>query len=186
MLKFMSRPSLSKLGWIFLRYGNFTFGGGTATITVIDRELIERRGLIRPDQARLSFALARLTPGTNLLAYCTAAGWLTRGLPGAFVSLIASSLPCSLAAVIVTVLYEAMVRQPAWVIAMHGAMAAAVGVMIATGWTIIRPFRKSTSILRIVIFSAGACALALAGVSPIQILLAAALFGCIFPGAQSS
>jgi hypothetical protein len=63
---------------------------------------------------------------------------------------------------------------------------AAVGVMIATGWTIIRPFRKSTSILRIAVFSAGACALALAGVSAIQILLAAALLGCIFPGAQSS
>src|SRR5438270_441039 len=58
MLKFMSRPSLSKLGWIFIRYGNFIFGRGTATITVIDRELIERRGMIRPDQARLSFALA--------------------------------------------------------------------------------------------------------------------------------
>jgi hypothetical protein len=40
--KLVKRPSLAKIGWILLRYGNLTFGGGTATIAVLDREIVER------------------------------------------------------------------------------------------------------------------------------------------------
>lgn len=182
----MKRPSLATLGWILLRYGNLTFGGGTATITVLDREIVERRDLVLRDQAALSFALARLTPGTNLLAYCAAVGWLMRGLPGAFVALVAASLPCSLAAVLVTVLYEWWIHKPLFAIAMHGAAAAAVGVMFATGWTILRPLRTSVSIYRLVLFSGGACALAVTGFSPLAILIGAGLIGCMFPGTHSA
>jgi chromate transporter len=182
----MKRPSLSFIGWIILRYGNLTFGGGTATITVLDREIIERHEFVQRDQAVLSFALARLTPGTNLLAYCTAVGWLMRGLPGAFVALVASSLPCSLAAVLVTVLYEWWIHKPLFAIAMHGASAAAVGIMFATGWTILRPLRTSVSIYRLVLFSGGACALAMTGFSPLVILIGAALIGCAFAGTQTA
>jgi chromate transporter len=148
---------------------------------VLDREIVERRDFVQRDQAALSFALARLTPGTNLLAYCTAIGWLMRGLPGASVALVA--LPCALAAVLVKVLYEWWIHKPLFAIAMHGAAAAAVGVMFATGWTIWRPLRASVPIYRLALFSGGACALAMTGFfasgdphwrSPY----------CVFPGTQ--
>jgi chromate transporter len=129
----MRRPSLTTLSWIFLRHGGFTFGGGSATVAVLDRELIERRNLIRRDQAVLSFALARLTPGTNQPAYCTAVGWLLVAYLARSLLWVASSLPRSLAALLVTVLYDGLVRKPLFAIAMHGAVAAAVGVMFATG-----------------------------------------------------
>jgi chromate transporter len=180
----MARPSFKTLSWIFLRYGNFTFGGGTATIAVIDRELIERHQLIRRDQAALSFALARLTPGTNLLAYCTGTGWLARGLPGAIAALIASSLPCSLAVVLVTVLYDWSIRKPLVATAMHGAIAAAVSVMLATGWTIVRPYRATLSRKRLGLLLGSSCALAAWRVSPLTILLAAASIGFFFPEEQ--
>ncbi len=35
----------------------------------------------------LCFALGRLTPGTNLLAFSTGVGWLLRGMAGAVASL---------------------------------------------------------------------------------------------------
>jgi chromate transporter len=34
-----------------------------------------------------------LTPGTNLLAFCTGIGWLLRGLSGALIALLAASVP---------------------------------------------------------------------------------------------
>ena len=40
------------------------------------RELFEKRKWISNDDFTLCFALARLTPGTNLLAFCTGWGWL--------------------------------------------------------------------------------------------------------------
>ena len=53
----MNRASFKVLSWIFLRHGNLTFGGGTATIAVLDREIIDQRNLVHRDQAALAFAL---------------------------------------------------------------------------------------------------------------------------------
>lgn len=180
---FMLRPSIARLVWIFLRFANFTFGGGTATTVVIDQEIVERQKLVSRDTARLSYALARLTPGTNVLAYCTGIGWKMLGFPGALAALIASSVPCSLFAVLVTVLYEVLIKRPAVMIAMHGAIAAAIAVMFATGWTIVRPLRQSVTKIRFVVLTSGAFVVSRLGVPPMQILLGAALLGCLLPGA---
>ena len=175
------RPSIAKLVWIFLRYANFTFGGGTATTVAIDQEIVGRQKLVGADTARLSYALARLTPGTNVLAYCAGIGWKMRGFPGAISALIVSSVPCSLFAVLVTVLYEVLINRQAMRVAMHGAIAAAIAVIFATGWTIIRPLRQSVSKARILVLTSAAFVVSMLGVSPIQVLLGAALVGCLLP-----
>jgi chromate transporter len=109
-----------------------------------------------------------------------------RGLPGALATLIAASLPCSLAAVLVTILYQSWIQKPLFAIAMHGAAAAGIGIMFATGWTILHPFRKTVPTAHFVLLSAGACALAVRGLSPLSILLLAALIGCAFPGKRNA
>ena len=63
---------------VFARYANLTWGGGSATISVIHEQIVLKRRWISELQFDVAFALSRLTPGTNLLAFCTAAGWLTR------------------------------------------------------------------------------------------------------------
>jgi chromate transporter len=181
MILVMNRPSLPRLGWIFFRRGNFTFGGGTATIAVLDQEMIERRQFVSREEAMLTFGLARLTPGTNLLAYSAALGWLTRGPLGAWVALSAASLPCSLLAIILTMLYDSWLRKPLVATAMQGAIVAAIAVMFATGWTLIRPLRANASAVKILFFSTGACVAALAGVPPIRVLLLAVLLGFAWP-----
>lgn len=177
----MLRPSIARLVWIFLRYANFTFGGGTATTVVIDEEIVERKKLVSRDTTRLCYALARLTPGTNVLAYCAGIGWKMRGFSGALSALIAASVPCSLFAVLVTVLYEVLIKRPMVMIAMQGAIAAAIAVIFATGWTIIRPLRQSVSKTRLVVLTSAAFVTSMLGVPPIQILLGAAILGCLLP-----
>jgi chromate transporter len=54
----------------------------------------------------LCFAPARLTPGTNLLAFCIGVGWILRRLPGAVVALLAGSIPCTLMVVVATALFD--------------------------------------------------------------------------------
>src|SRR5258706_14603515 len=88
-------PSLTDLIRAFVRYGIFTCGGGSPPIAVLQDELVDRRRWLNHEPFQLSYALSRVTPGTNLLAFCTAAGWLLRGWTGALVSLPAASIPCS-------------------------------------------------------------------------------------------
>ncbi len=177
----MDRPSLRQLGLVFLRYGNWTFGGGSATVAVLQTELIDRKQWVDPETFSLSFGLARLTPGTNLLSFGTGIGWLLRGTNGALVALFAGSIPCSLVALIVTALYENWSRNAWVVVGLRGALASAVGVMIATGWTLIRPFWKGLSPVRFVLFTGGAFALALYGLTPIRVLFLAATVGLLWP-----
>jgi chromate transporter len=177
----MARPTLRQLGTLFLRHGNWTFGGGSATVAVLQTELIERRAWVDRETFSLAFGLARLTPGTNLLAFAVAIGWLLRGIRGAVVTLIAGSLPCSLVVLLVTALYEFWSHNHIVQIGLRGALASAVGVMIATGWTLIRPHWKGLSILRFAVFTGGAVALAMYGLTPIKILLLAAFIGVLSP-----
>jgi Chromate transporter len=65
----MSSPPLRSLAAVFLRHGNMTFGAGSATIATLHREIITKRGWVTQRQSDLTYALSRLTPGTNLLAF---------------------------------------------------------------------------------------------------------------------
>ena len=79
----MSALSLRRLLFLSLRVGNSTFGGGEPTMAVFQRELVGRRGWLSPEQYGLAYGLARVTPGTNVLAFCAAAGWQLLKWPGA-------------------------------------------------------------------------------------------------------
>jgi chromate transporter len=135
----MPRPTLGLIASVFLRYGNWTFGGGSATVGVLQSELVNKRKWVSQETFSLSFALARITPVTNLLAFGTGIGWLLRGVGGTISALLAGSIPCSLVVLIVTALYESWHQNRVVAVGLLGALAAAVGVMIATGWTLIRP-----------------------------------------------
>ncbi len=178
----MTRPCLRSLLWIFLRHGNLTFGGGSATIAELERELVERREWVSQDQSRLSYALSRITPGTNLLAYCVGVGWLLRGATGAVGALLAASIPCSALAVVVTALYEYWSRNALASVALRGALVAAVAVTLATGWTLIRPYRGFIPWYKIVFGSGSSLALAWFGITPLRVLLLAAMVGLFWPG----
>src|SRR5215831_15984955 len=88
-------PSLFRIAQVFTRYANLTFGGGSATIAVLREQALTRHNWISDLQFQLAYGLSRLTPGTNLLAFCTAVGWMVRRTPGAIVALAAASIPCS-------------------------------------------------------------------------------------------
>jgi chromate transporter len=175
-------PRLGEIAGVFARYANLTFGGGSATIGVLQHEIETKRPWITRDQFRLCYGLSRLTPGTNLLAFCTAVGWLGRGWPGAVVALAAASLPCSLIAVAVTALFEVWMRNP-WVkAALHGALAAAVGIIFYTCWHLTRSSLRRSNWFRLACVLVGSIVMQrVLAIAPIRVLLVAAVVGAIWP-----
>jgi len=67
------------------------------------------------------------------------------------------------------------------VVGLRGALAAAFGVRVAAGWTLILPFWKSITIPRFVFITGGALVLGLLTISPIRILFLAAFAGFLRP-----
>ena len=179
-------PSLRQIASLFARFGNLTFGGGSATIAVLHRELIERRQWLPEEQFEMSFALSRLTPGTNLLALCTSVGWLLRKLGGAVIALMAASIPCALIVVAVTVAFSKWQSDPFAQSAIHGAIAAAVSITVHTCWTLAKPHYKTGARLRVTFIAIAAFLLHVAiGLSAVQVLLLAAIAGFLLPGEQA-
>ena len=180
------RPSLASIADVFTRYGNFTLGGGSATSAVIHGQVVTRRHWVTDQQFGLCYALGRLTPGTNVLAFCTGIGWLLRGLPGALVALLAASIPCTLIVIIITALFREWQGNATAQAAIHGAVAAAVAITAKTSWTIAGPVYRSGARLRVVIIGAVAFGLyVVLGVPAIYVLLGAALVGAFLPVPKS-
>src|SRR5262249_47113283 len=126
----MGNPSLSAMGRVFARHGNLTFGGGSATIATLHPEIVERHRWLEQHPFDVACAISRITPGTNLLAFSTAVGWILRGWSGAVITLVTGSIPCATLAIGLTAFYELWQGNPTAQTALRGAFAATVGVML--------------------------------------------------------
>lgn len=180
------RLPLRRIASVFGRYANLTFGGGDATTATLHREIVEQRGWVDERRFGLCFALARLTPGTNMLAFCTGMGWVMRGIPGALVALLAASVPSSILAIVVTIFFHRWSHGNISTLAIGGAMAAAVGITAVACWTIARPHIDRHAWLRPLLLVAGGFVLnGVLGVSPLTVLLLAAAVGFLLPAEKT-
>jgi chromate transporter len=129
-----------------------------------------------------SFALGRLTPGTNLLAFRVGIGWTLRRWSGAIVALLAASIPCTAMVVVLTALFSRWQGNPYAQAAIKGAIAAAVAITVKTVWTIVHPHYRSGNQVRVVLIGALAFALhVFVGLTPIDVLLIAVVVGFLLP-----
>src|SRR5579864_415989 len=101
----MSKPRLMETARLFFRVGSTAFGGGDPTIAILQREFY-RRDWLSPEKFAIAFGLARLTPGTNVLAFCAAAAWYILGLAGALAAVLAITIPASILVVWLTRAYD--------------------------------------------------------------------------------
>lgn len=173
-------PTLTKLALIVARDSNLTFGGGTATSEVLRRSLVTRGWITDTDHRQL-YALSRLTPGTNLLAYCTGIGWQTRGTAGATVAWLASSLPSSILSLGVRAAFERLAASPAFAVLVLLGMSVAVALLSASAWHLAKPYFTWPSARRSSALGLVAMLLVTVGMVPIHILLLAAAFGSLWP-----
>jgi chromate transporter len=178
----MTRPSLGRLTRAFLHIGNTTFGGGDTTMAALQREFIDRRGWITQEDYAVAFSLARITPGTNVVAFCAAVGARIAGVRGAIAGVLAETAPSAAIAVLITWGYEAWRTNRTAMAAIVGASAAVAGMMFASVWLLLRPHLKPSwrSIRWMAVFAAAFLAGWRFGVTPLPIIGIAALTGLMW------
>lgn len=178
---------LCELAVALVRKANFTYGGGSATIATLHRDLVERREWVTEEPFQLSYALSRLTPGTNLLAFEACIGYVLRRKRGALIALLAGSIPCALMALAATAVYDAWSHDTVVRVAIRGALAAAVAVTIMTGVVLIRPHWRTAGRAKLVVFVCGAFAtVEFTHLNPLVVLLASGAAGLLWPTRSQS
>jgi chromate transporter len=174
----MPQPSLKRLTWIFLRVGNLTFGGGDPTMAALHSELVVARRWLTAEQYALIYGLARITPGTNLVAFSAAAGWQILGWMAAILAVLAMTVPSSVVVVLLTSGYQVFNSNPLAMAAIGGMLAAASGMMATAAWQLLRPeIRVGRRLRAAVLFLASLGASLGFSMSPIAVLGLAALVG---------
>ncbi len=173
----MARPRLTALTRLFARVGVTVFGGGDPTIAILQREFY-RREWLSPEKFAIAFGLARLTPGTNVLAFCAAAGWYILGVGGALAAVLAITIPASVLVVWLTRAYDLTLHNRLAQSIANALLAAAVGTMIGAALLLVRTQCKPGRWLRPVAISTGAFLLAfVVRLTPRQVIGIAALAG---------
>ena len=177
----MVQLSLACLTAIYLRIGSLTFGGGDPTMAALQNELVERRRWLPPAHYGLVYALARVTPGTNVLAFSAGTAWQLLGWRGAVAAVLAVTLPSAVLAVLLTAGYDALRHYPRAMAAIGGTLAAAVGMMVTGAWQLLSADLASRDVhraLRAVVLAGGALLLSFAlHFSPVAVLALAAAAG---------
>ena len=175
-----SRPPLGVLAWLVTRDANKTIGSGMASIELL-RGTLERRGWLDDREHGVLNAVARFTPGTNVLAYLAALGWSYHGAAGATLAVIGGSVPGS---VIVTLLTAAAASVDRWRtvrVALTVATLVAGGLVLANAWSLVRPYIRGARVGWTLASVALAAALNLAGFTPVRVLLVLAIWGILTP-----
>lgn len=156
----------------FARAGNLTLGGGQPMIAELQRRVITERRWLPPQDFGLLYSIARITPGTSILAFIAAMGTRIRGPFGGVIAVIAGSLPASLVIWGMTISYDRWSSNPTVAAAMLGAMAAVVALILSSAWQLASPYRRDLPLLAL--FLVALYAGLANSASPVTILLLAA------------
>jgi chromate transporter len=173
------RPSLATIAALFFRIGNKTFGSGAATVVLLSRD-IEGRGWLPRWQLDLFYAVARIVPGTNVLAFIAACAHAVRGWPGAIAAVLALSVPASGVVVLLTLAYQRWHDHPVGGAAVGAAMASIVGIIAGAAWMLAWPRFLPGERIRTAALVIGAAVLSI-WISPLPVIALGAIAGFFWP-----
>jgi chromate transporter len=175
----MSKPSIRALAWLVCRDVNGTMGGGNAALELIRRRLAKHGWLDAADHALL-VAVSRLTPGTNILAYCMALGWRMYGAGGSVVALLAGSVPKAVLVWMMSATLVTIDRYRSVQALLAAGTVVAVWLVFLAAWQLIRPYLAESRRALAIAVGAVCAALILLDVTPVRILLVSAALGALW------
>jgi chromate transporter len=162
-----------QLFWTYLKIGTFTIGGGYVMLSMIEREVVERRRWINHEEFMNMIALAQAAPGLIAVNSAIFIGWRIGGWRGVIATVLGAVLPSFLIILAIAMVFQDYKDLPAVEAVFKGIRPAVVALIAAP---LVRMARSSkitwgTAIVPI----AGALLIWLAGLSPVWIILATVL-----------
>ena len=133
-MRHRSAEAVPLVAWTayFLRLGTLGFGGPIALSAAMQRDLVEERRWIAPEEYKEGLALAQLAPGPLAAQLAMYLGWLRGGVLGATITGVAFVSPSFLMVLVLAWLYLRFGGLP-WMQAAFYGIGAAVIAIIARG-----------------------------------------------------
>lgn len=164
---------------MFFKIGFFTIGGGYAMLPLIQKEVVEKKQWLSEQDFIDMLAITQSIPGIIAVNISVFLGYKIQKLKGAFVAALGCILPSFIIILIIAYFFIEYKDNEHIVNIFKGIRPAIVAMIAVAVWKMIRniPFSIQTSIIIII----GTLLIWLCAISPIYIIIIAALWG-IFHG----
>lgn len=169
----MEQARLRELFWTFFKIGIFTFGGGFAMISLIEREIIEKRGWLPKDEFTDLLTIAQSAPGPIALNTAVFIGFKTRGYKGALSSIFGVVIPSFVILLLIAIYFASVKDNPVIAAAFNGMRPVVIALILAPVISLARAMSPPFIVLAIILSGV----LWYFGFSPIYPLLASAAVG---------
>lgn len=179
-------PSMRELARAWFDVSTQSFGGGTSTLFMIRRILVDRLGWITLREFTESWALCQLSPGIHLVAFAGLLGQRIAGLRGVLVSVAGLMVPAAIITAILTAGFGQIAQHPLTVAALAGIAPVsggmAIGLALTTASSVMH--RGRLAIVDVAVIAAAFVFLTASSQLTIAVIVAAGLFGAVFLGRQ--
>ncbi len=135
---------LLPLFWAWLSIGGQSFGGGSSTLFLIRRVLVEQRGWVSDDEVTKTWAICQIVPGINLLALTTLLGWRLSGVWGIVAALGGLLVPSVTITIVATAIYRSVQHLGVVHAALRGIIPATIGLGILMSWQLAHPLLRTS------------------------------------------
>jgi chromate transporter len=138
------RPSISQIGFFFLKVGAVLYGGGYVLLAFLEQGLVQQHAWLTRQQLLDAVAIGQFTPGP-VLSTATFIGYILGGVPGAVVATVGIFLPSFVyVALLARVLFR--LRQSVWIasfldavnvcaVALMAGVTVRLGIDALRGWS---------------------------------------------------
>lgn len=171
---------LFDLFWTFCKIGALTFGGGYAMLPLIQREIVENKKWSTEKEILDYYAVGQCTPGVIAVNTATFIGYKLRGIIGGIVATIGVIFPSIVIILIIAAFLQNFADLAIVQSAFAGIRVAVVALIITTVVKLIKSSIKDY--LGVIIAIIAFVISAFIGLSPVYVVIAAALTGFISKG----
>lgn len=123
----------------FLKVGLLGYGGGPASIPLVQKEVVDLQGWMTETEFADSLAMGNALPGPIAVKMSVYVGYRVAGLPGAVLALLGMTGPGIVLMALFSLVYLKVKDHPKVMAALKGARPAVVGLLIWTAYDLGKP-----------------------------------------------
>lgn len=166
-----------ELIWSFFKIGIMTFGGGYAMLPIIQRELVEKKQWATEEEILNYYAIGQCTPGVIAVNTATFIGNKRKGALGGFLATFGVVLP---SLIIISVIAAVLTNFAEITYVQHALAGIRVAVVVLVGFSVKKLIGSGVKKgLGWALFVLTFLCSALFGVSPVAVVVIAALVGVV-------
>lgn len=177
---------LRDLARAFVAVGTQSIGGGTSTLFLMRRLVVERHRWLTPREFTEHWALSQLSPGIHLVALAAMVGRHLGGWRGVAVAVAAMMVPAAIVTAAMTAVYGEIAHHPVATAALAGMAPATGGMTLALALLMLRDARRHGrgAIVDVLIALAAFAFLLATSIPGLLVIAVSALVGVVFLGRE--